>query len=150
MSVAYDTILAPITRGATEAFPNSILNKSSHGVSCSIATTMPQRTSSNGLVSLKQLSQTSFTARSAAAASGHRGLAATDCTARRRTQTCIAQAEQSFASFGQDAVSGATHLVLLRKVRLESVEEFTRPSAVATQAIGPDLFPQLRHRSQET
>ena len=42
-------------------------------------------TSSNGLVSLKQLSQTSFTARSAAATLGHAGLAATEIAARRRT-----------------------------------------------------------------
>jgi hypothetical protein len=45
-------------------------------------------TSSNGRVSLKQLSQTSLTARSAAARSGHAGLAATEIAARRRTQAC--------------------------------------------------------------
>lgn len=45
-------------------------------------------TSSNGLVSLKQLSQTSLTARSAVAWSGHAGLARTDSTARRRTHSC--------------------------------------------------------------
>ena len=43
-------------------------------------------TSSNGRVSLKQLSHTSFTARSAVALSGHAGLAATESIARRRTQ----------------------------------------------------------------
>lgn len=44
-----------------------------------------RHTSSNGLVSLKQLSQTSFTARSADALSGQLGLAMTDNTARLRT-----------------------------------------------------------------
>jgi hypothetical protein len=44
-------------------------------------------TSSNGRVSLKQLSQTSFTARSAVASSGHDGLARTDVTERLRTQS---------------------------------------------------------------
>ena len=43
-------------------------------------------TSSNGLVSLKQLSQTSLTARSAAVSLGHAGFATTDSIARRRTQ----------------------------------------------------------------
>lgn len=42
-------------------------------------------TSSNGRVSLKQLSQTSFTARSADPLSGQLGLAMTDSTARLRT-----------------------------------------------------------------
>ena len=46
------------------------------------------RTSSNGLVSLKQLSQTSLTARSADAVSGHAGFARTERTARRRTHAC--------------------------------------------------------------
>ncbi len=32
------------------------------------------------------------------------------------------------------------YLVLFREVRLKSVKEFTRPSAVATQAVGPDLL----------
>lgn len=44
-------------------------------------------TSSNGRVSLKQLSHTSFTAFSAAASSGHAGFAFTESTARRRTQS---------------------------------------------------------------
>ena len=43
-------------------------------------------TSSNGRVSLKQLSQTSLTARSAAALLGHAGFATTDSIALRRTQ----------------------------------------------------------------
>lgn len=47
-------------------------------------------TSSNGRVSLKQLSQTSFTARSAVASSGQAGFARTDNTALRRTQACAA------------------------------------------------------------
>ena len=48
------------------------------------------RTSSNGLVSLKQLSQTSFTARSADSLSLQLGLAMTDNTARLRTHACEA------------------------------------------------------------
>jgi len=44
-----------------------------------------RHTSSNGLVSLTQLSQTSFTARSADSLSGQLGLAMTDNTARLRT-----------------------------------------------------------------
>jgi hypothetical protein len=44
-----------------------------------------RRTSSKGLVSLKQLSQTSFTARSADSLSGQLGFAMTDITARLRT-----------------------------------------------------------------
>jgi len=44
-----------------------------------------RHTSSNGLVSLKQLSQTSFTARSADSLSRQLGLAMTDNTARLRT-----------------------------------------------------------------
>lgn len=44
-------------------------------------------TSSNGLVSLKQLSQTSLTTRSAVAWSGHAGFARTESTARRRTHS---------------------------------------------------------------
>lgn len=47
-----------------------------------------RRTSSKGLVSLKQLSQTSFTARSADSLSGQLGLAMTDITARLRTHVC--------------------------------------------------------------
>lgn len=43
-------------------------------------------TSSKGRVSLKQLSQTSLTARSAAASLGHAGFATTDSIDRRRTQ----------------------------------------------------------------
>lgn len=43
-------------------------------------------TSSKGRVSLKQLSQTSFTARSAAVLSGHASFAITAVIARRRTQ----------------------------------------------------------------
>ena len=45
-------------------------------------------TSSKGLVSLKQLSQTSFTARSADSLSLQLGLAITDNTARLRTHAC--------------------------------------------------------------
>ena len=44
-------------------------------------------TSSNGLVSLKQLSQTSLTTRSAVTWSGHAGFARTDSTARLRTHS---------------------------------------------------------------
>ena len=46
---------------------------------------LPSLTSSNGRVSLKQLSQTSLTARSAATSLGHAGFATTDSIARRRT-----------------------------------------------------------------
>lgn len=49
------------------------------------------RTSSNGRVSLKQLSQASFTARAAVASSGHFGFARTDRIALRRTHACAAQ-----------------------------------------------------------
>ena len=44
-------------------------------------------TSSNGRVSLKQLSQTSLTARFAASSLGHAGFAVTDSIARRRAQS---------------------------------------------------------------
>jgi hypothetical protein len=52
-------------------------------------------TSSNGRVSLKQLSQTSLTARSAASSLGHAGFATTDSIARRRTQALGDEANQT-------------------------------------------------------
>ena len=51
-------------------------------------------TSSNGRVSLKQLSQTSFTARAAVASSGQFGFARTDNIALRRTHACVPITDQ--------------------------------------------------------
>jgi hypothetical protein len=91
-------------------------------------------TSSNGLVSLKQLSQTSLTTRSAVGMSGHAGLAATEIAARRRTQACnIALLPQVH---GHQRTS--THLVLPREGN-KSPSQLTGVPAITTQVVRPDL-----------
>lgn len=66
------------------------------------------RTSSKGLVSLKQLSQTSFTARSADSLSLQLGLAITDNTARLRTHACEAEYQPEYLH----GTTPRAHLVL--------------------------------------
>ena len=115
----------------------------SNWVSQSVRTNAGRRilASSNGRVSLKQLSQTSLTARSAAASFGHAGFARTDMRARRRTQACEHRARQLLRV--REAYSQLSHLVLLRE-RDKTPSEFTSISTIATQTVCADLSGSAR------
>ena len=93
-------------------------------------------TSSKGLVSLKQLSQTSFTARSAAASSGQAGLSFTERIARLRTH-----AYQTASSVGPNERQNESHednLVLFSECK-ESPSQLSRKFTVAAQTAGANL-----------
>lgn len=95
-------------------------------------------TSSNGRVSLKQLSHTSLTAFSAAASSGHAGFAFTESTARRLTQSYKTLSHSLIFYFFANARIEKTDLVLLRK-RVLAPSQFPSPSTITTQARSADL-----------
>ena len=86
-------------------------------------------TSSNGLVSLKQLSQTSLTAFSAISLDSQDGLAVTDNTALRRTHSC---------GSGPLPCAQVTYLMLLAEAVVSPID-FARPSTIPRQTVRADL-----------